>query len=327
MSAEAIPCRVSEPPLYRPSAMLCPRQLGRTGIVTSALALGCARLGSTLTPLNRAESLALLEEAFDLGLRHFDTASIYGQGDSERYIGAAFKGRRADVCLATKAGQRLSPLQSIAARFKGPIRFLSRFRTGVRSTVAKQRAEGVNYCFDHTEILRSLEESLRRLQTDYVDIFYLHSPDPAALCDEALFRLAEKLRHDGKIRCFGVSCDDPSVALAAARVPEVQVVQFDIDDSMSSNAILATADLNGKAALVRGVARRIAAESGGEAELGRAFHAALDFPAVDGIIVGTTDIGHLRSNVRAFNLRVAVEEIPASPPLAEHEVQAGEEIR
>jgi aryl-alcohol dehydrogenase-like predicted oxidoreductase len=300
MNAHAFSQAISEPPQSRSASTLGLRELGRTGLVTSPLVLGCARLGSTLTPLSRQESLNLLHEALDLGIRHFDTASIYGQGDSERYLGAAFQSRRSEICIATKAGQRLSPWQAAAAKFKGPIRFLSRYRAGVRSTVARRRAEGVDTCFEPAYLLRSLEESLRRLKTDYVDLFYLHSPGTAALHDEELSRLAEQLRRDGKIRCFGVSCDQPAVALAAAQVPEVRVVQFDLDDSLSTSAILATADRNGKAALVRGVARRVAGEGGGEEELGRAFRAALNHPAVAGIIVGTTDIGHLRSNARAF---------------------------
>ncbi|CAL1240846.1 aldo/keto reductase [Candidatus Methylocalor cossyra] len=280
-----------------PAASLTATTLGTTGIVTSPLALGCARLGSTLSPLSRKQSYRLLEEAVALGLRHFDTASIYGQGDSERYLGAALKAHRPELCLATKAGQRLSALQALAARFKGPIRLLSRYRAGVRQAVAERRAAGVNRCFAPGFLLRSLEGSLRRLGTDHVDIFYLHSPPAAALQADEVLLLGERLKQAGKIRCFGVSCDDLDTALLAARLPAVEIVQFEPDGSATSDAIFASLHRHGKLALVRGIVRR---SGGTEEALGRAFHQVLAQPAVGGVIVGTTRLDHLRHNVDAF---------------------------
>jgi aryl-alcohol dehydrogenase-like predicted oxidoreductase len=61
-----------------------------------------------------------------LGIRHFDTASVYGQGESERLIGRAVRGCRGEVCIATKAGQRLTVAQAVAARFKTPLRWLAK---------------------------------------------------------------------------------------------------------------------------------------------------------------------------------------------------------
>ena len=72
-------------------------------IAPPTLVLGCSRLGSALTPLNRRESAALIDEAFALGVRHFDTASIYGQGDSERYLGQTLQGRRHRVSLSSSS--------------------------------------------------------------------------------------------------------------------------------------------------------------------------------------------------------------------------------
>jgi aryl-alcohol dehydrogenase-like predicted oxidoreductase len=110
--------------------------LGQTGITTSSLALGCARLGSVMTPLGPRESLVLLQRALSLGIRHFDTASVYGQGESERLIGRAVRGCRGEVCIATKAGQRLTVAQAVAARFKIPLwlaKHVLRYARGSRS--------------------------------------------------------------------------------------------------------------------------------------------------------------------------------------------------
>ena len=275
--------------------------LGSTGITTSALALGCDRLGSMLTELNRDQTLALLQDAFQSGIRHFDTASIYGQGDSERYLGEAFKGRRNEVCLATKAGQRLTPVQAIAARLKNPIRLLMRLRRSIRQAVSRQRAAGVNYCFDPTYIESSLTGSLRRLQTDRVDIFYLHSPPLETLGNGRLMSLLQHLRQEKTIRAIGVSCDDLEIAMAAVSHPLVEIVQFDLVDNSRCQEVLETAAKNGKVSLVRGIARRAAQHAGDyEQNLVSGFRSALALPSVGGVIIGTTNSLHLRTNTAGF---------------------------
>jgi aryl-alcohol dehydrogenase-like predicted oxidoreductase len=277
--------------------------LGNTGVTTSALALGCDKLGSTLTPLSRKQCLELLQDAFDSGIRHFDTASIYGQGDSERYIGEAFKHRRDEVCLATKAGQKLSPVQAVVARFKTPIRLLAKSRSVVRQTVGRQRSRGVNYCFDPAFIESSLSSSLRRLQTDRVDIFYLHSPPPEALRDGKLMSLMERLRQEGKIGAIGVSCDDLKIALAAAGHSLIEIIQHDLVDQSLCYEILDVAAKTGKVCLVRGIARRTSQQEGNfEENLVASFRSALALPPVCGVIIGTTNAQHLRQNATAFSL-------------------------
>jgi hypothetical protein len=152
------------------------------------------RLGSTLSPLNSDQYIALLQDVFDPGIHHFDTAILYGQGDSERYIGKTFKRRRNEVCLATKAGQRLTPLRVIVAQFKTPIRPFKRLRGSLRQVVGKQRAAGVNFCSDPAYIEYSLSRSIRRPQTNTVDIFYLHSPPLEALQHGKLMSLLGRPR-------------------------------------------------------------------------------------------------------------------------------------
>ncbi len=284
--------------------------LGRTGITTSALALGCARLGSALTPLSRRDSVALVEVAFDLGVRHFDTASIYGQGDSERYLGAALQRHRDQVCLSSKAGQRLSTRQALLSNFKTPIRWLAARRGGLRERVVAQRAQGVPRCFEADDIERSLRDSLRRLRTDHLDIFYLHSPSADVLADAALFERIEALRGQGLFRAFGVSCDDHAVAWLAATHEAVQVVQFAFDDSPNAHALLRELALQGKLAVLRGFMTSHTREHPTGDALSLRFRQTLHLPAVAGLIVGTTNAQHLRINVAAFE-RAQVAELAA----------------
>ncbi len=259
-----------------------------------SLALGCAKIGSALTPLSARETIALLRRAHELGIRDFDTASIYGQGDSERFIGLALGAQRHTLRIATKGGQVLSAKQAVLARFKGPIRFLAA-RTGrLRQRVADARDQGVPKCFEADHIARSLDASLRRLSTDHVDIYYLHSPPIGALGDQALKGVLRRARAAGQAKRIGVSCDDLDLALAAAIDADIDVVQFALSDDPRCLRVLDTLAAHGKQAVVRGLL------GGGSQGLAGRIAASVAHPAVSVVILGTTHAGHLAENVRAF---------------------------
>jgi aryl-alcohol dehydrogenase-like predicted oxidoreductase len=265
------------------------------GYQAASLILGCSRLGSALTPLDRRQCLDLLHLAHDLGVRDFDTANIYGQGDSERFIGEAFRGRRSQVRIASKAGQRLSPAQRALALFKRPVRFLASRRQGMRTAVAHQRAGAMRFDFDAASIGRSLESSLRRLGTEYLDIFYLHSPPVATLNDDVLRRKLEELKAQGKFVKLGVSCDDSALAAVACDWVPADVVQFDVSDLPGGDmpGTLAKASAHGKTLLLRGTVRHGRPAAGSEHDLA----ALLIDRNIGGFVVGTTDKEHLRTNV------------------------------
>jgi aryl-alcohol dehydrogenase-like predicted oxidoreductase len=282
-----------------------PLVLGRTGITTSTLALGCARIGSALTPLGRRDCVRLIEAAFELGVRHFDTANVYGQGDSERYLGEALERHRDRVCLSSKAGQRLSPAQLVMSTFKTPLRWLAARHGETRRRVSQRRAQGLPRDFDPARIEASLHASLRRLRTDHLDIFYLHSPGPAVLDDAALMERLERLRERGLFRAFGVSCDAIESAWQAAAHPMVQVVQFEFDEA-GGPALLRELARCGKLAVLRGCAQHRASARQTPQELSERIGRTLALPAIGGLLVGTTQLQHLRENVEAFR-RAAAE--------------------
>lgn len=281
--------------------------LGRTGITTSALAMGCARLGSAMTPLDRAACVALVEQAYVLGIRHFDTASIYGQGDSERYIGEALQHHRAQVCLSSKAGQRLSPAQAVLAHLKPPLRWLAARRGGVRRGLARARQQALPRCFEPGYLERSLHASLKRLRTDHLDIFYLHSPDPEVLDDPELMASVERWRRQGLFRAFGVSCDELPLAWRASTQRGVDVVQFAAGSGDETWRLLATLESHGKRAVLRGFVGAVAGAPDAGELLSRRFADALQLPGFGGLIVGTTSAGHLRDNVAAFQRAAATQ--------------------
>jgi aryl-alcohol dehydrogenase-like predicted oxidoreductase len=151
------------------------RSLGDSGLLVSVVGLGCNNFGGRL---DVAGTQAVVDAAIDAGITLFDTADIYGNsGGSEMALGEVLGGRRDKIVLATKFGhQRVDMGYGPAAGAKG----------------------GRSY------IKRAVTESLRRLRTDYIDLYQLHTPDPVTPMEETLAALDE-LVTEGKVRYIGHS--------------------------------------------------------------------------------------------------------------------------
>jgi aryl-alcohol dehydrogenase-like predicted oxidoreductase len=155
-------------------------EIAGTELVSSRIALGTWAIGGWMWGgSDEKESIRTIHAAFDRGINLLDTAPAYGQGRSEEIVGEALRqhGRRQNVLLATKVG-------------------LDWTSGKVERNSARQR------------ILTELEDSLRRLQTDYVDIYQVHWPDPSVPIEETAATLLELYRQ-GKIRAIGVSNYSP----------------------------------------------------------------------------------------------------------------------
>ncbi len=149
------------------------RPLGTTGVKVSPLALGTVSLGSRANP-DQAEAVRVVHRAIDAGINMIDTADAYSVGDSEIVVGKALAGgKRDDVILATK--------------FYFPM-----------SDEPNQRGISRRW------IMQTVEQSLRRLQTDWIDLYQIHRPDPDTDLDETLGALSD-LVHSGKVRYVGSS--------------------------------------------------------------------------------------------------------------------------
>jgi aryl-alcohol dehydrogenase-like predicted oxidoreductase len=150
--------------------------VGRSGLRVSQVGLGCNNFGRQC---DFGTSRDIVHAALDAGITLFDTANVYGHGRSEEFLGQALKGLRQDVVIATKFGVH-----------PGDGDGTDRGRLWIRA------ARG--------DILRAISESLRRLGTDYVDLFQLHWPDPGTPIDEILATL-DSLVRAGKVRYVGHS--------------------------------------------------------------------------------------------------------------------------
>ena len=158
------------------------RNLGRSGLIVSAVGLGCNNFGGRI---GVNDTRAVVHRALDVGITFFDTSDTYGErGTSEEYLGGALGARRKDIVLASKFARPMDP---------------------------EGRLQGASRRY----VISAVEASLRRLNTDYIDLYQQHIADPLTPIEETLRALDDLVRH-GKVRYIGCS------TLAAWQVVEAQ---------------------------------------------------------------------------------------------------------
>jgi aryl-alcohol dehydrogenase-like predicted oxidoreductase len=158
------------------------RALGRTGIHVSPYALGTMNFGATAS-VDHESAIGIVHRALDAGINLIDTADVYARGESEQIVGKAIKGHRDDVVLATK--------------FSNPMGDSPNQRGGSRRWITA-----------------AVENSLRRLDTDYIDLYQYHYPDDSTDMEETLSALTDLVR-GGKVRAIGTS-KQPAAGIVAA---------------------------------------------------------------------------------------------------------------
>jgi aryl-alcohol dehydrogenase-like predicted oxidoreductase len=171
------------------------KKLGHSPLKVSAIGLGCMGMSEFYGPQEEEESVATIHRALDLGIDFLDTADIYGRGDNEELVGRALKGRREQVVLATKFGNR----RDEAGRFAG----------------INGRPEYVR---------QACEASLRRLQTDTIDLYYQHRVDRTVPIEETVGAMS-RLVDEGKVRFLGLSEAAPATLRRAHRTHPISALQ------------------------------------------------------------------------------------------------------
>ncbi len=171
------------------------RRLGRTGLVVPAIGLGYMGMSFAYGPADESECLRALRKALDLGINFWDTAEIYGPYKNEELLGRALQGRRQEVILATKFAWQLGP-----------------------------QGERVKLDGSPANVRRALEGSLKRLRTDYIDLFYQHRLDPATPVEETVGAMA-RLVQEGKVRHIGLSEVGPVTIRKAHAVHPLAALQ------------------------------------------------------------------------------------------------------
>ena len=191
------------------------RTLGRTGLTVSEIGFGAWGIGgasehaAAYGPTDDRESLRVLRRARDRGVTFYDTAELYGDGRSERLIGEAFKGCRSEVVIASKVG----------------------LRDG-----------GLTHDLSPAHLRASLEGTLQRLRTDYLDLYQLHNPPIEWLeRDEDIFHTLEALQRAGAIRAFSLSAQSPNDAVAMVQRWSLACLQVNfnlLDQRVITNGLM-----------------------------------------------------------------------------------------
>jgi|SRR5215469_1105973 len=170
------------------------RSLGRTGWKVSDISFGAWAIGGAWGQVSEQDALAALHKAIDSGVNFIDTADVYGDGRSERLIAVLRKSRKDEIIVATKAGRRLP----------------------------RQIVEG----YTRQNLTAWIDESLRNLATDALDLLQLHCPPNEVYYRSEIFGVLDDLVRAGKIRYYGVSVEKIEQALKAIEFPNVQTVQI-----------------------------------------------------------------------------------------------------
>lgn len=302
------------------------RRLGRTGLDTSVIGFGCSRLAQDPSQDQRREVVATLEEAFARGINLFDTANCFGE--SERLLGSVFRSRRDRVILCSKAGYRSWLLLALERSWPRPFGSIDRLMPARRTSSeggAAPRKPPRN--FQPRYLRLGIEGSLRRLRTDYLDIFYLHSPPPEVVADDAVFATLEQLREQGWVRHYGISFSEHATTdqvLEAIHHPGVSVLQVkaspleSVDlERIATKALERGIGVVARQPFDRGAAFRtpglfsLLAEQKQRTPAQSLLRSTLQRPGVETVLVGMSTREHLAENLRALT----------TPPLSADDLQ------
>ncbi|MGH9894976.1 MAG: aldo/keto reductase, partial [bacterium] len=176
--------------------------VGRTEVRVSRLGFGTAEIGGLYEKVDEADALSVLAHAWSMGIRYFDTAPLYGYGNSERRLGRALSGRRRqDFAVSTKVGRLLHPMNAVP-----PGADIDHQALDGREDAFYQATPSVKVVFDYSYdgVRRSVEESLGRTGLDRFDILFIHDPDQH--WEEALsgaYPALHQLRSEGMVGAIG----------------------------------------------------------------------------------------------------------------------------
>lgn len=209
------------------------RKLGRSNLTVSALGLGCWAIGGPFWrganpvgwgEVDDAKSRVALQRALDLGITFFDTSDVYGCGHSERILGEALAGRRDQIVIATKFGNIFD----------------------------EQTRQITGASGEPEHIRQACEASLRRLQTDYIDLYQFHIGNYELEKAEATRDALEQLVSEGKIRWYGWSTDDPARAALFAQGKHCAAIQQRFNLFEGNTATLEICETQNLASINRG---------------------------------------------------------------------------
>lgn len=204
--------------------------LGASGRETTRLGFGCSSL---MGSMDRKESLATLEAAFDAGLRHFDVAPSYGFGEAEGCLGEFLARHPGAITVTTKYGIPAASGKSMMSVARGLARPLLKLLPGIKGKLQRaarsvETAGPRKSLFSAAQARQSLDRSLTELRVERIDVWLLHEAEATDLADEGLLRMLEEMVREGKIGIFGVGSGAEKIAgLLRERPAYCPVLQYE----------------------------------------------------------------------------------------------------
>lgn len=199
-------------------------RLAGLDVETPILGFGCASLGSRVS---KAEGRKSIEKAIEAGVTWFDLAPAYGGGQAEEIFSEVIRGRRDTVQICTKVGL-LPPRQGIVKKTLTPLARKMVVSIGPLRAALRRSSLNRNRKLELTPelLIRSLEQSLRRINTDYVDVYALHNATPDDLARDDLLETLDRIMRSGKVRAVSVAGDHSAAEAALQAVGWFNLIQI-----------------------------------------------------------------------------------------------------
>jgi aryl-alcohol dehydrogenase-like predicted oxidoreductase len=272
------------------------------GIYSSVLGFGCAPV---LGSVDAQTARKAIELAMDLGINHLDLARSYGYGQAENFVGKIIKGNRQDLVLSSKFGIKanwkaralipVKPILRIALK-KNKKQAETDDKIGLAKTVAGHFHYRIQ--LNSKEMIKSLEQSLKALNTDYLDYFFVHEPSDMLQDFDVLAATAQKLKEQGKIRAWGLAFMKHQEHLHSNYIKNFDILQFNNSPGMKTYEEVVKTNAN-KSNIFFSPLR--GGEQGSMAPKDKLKKLANDFP--DSVILCSMfNQQHLKENAALFNI-------------------------
>jgi aryl-alcohol dehydrogenase-like predicted oxidoreductase len=265
------------------------------GVRVSVLGIGCGRVGSISNPVPTREIEATLELAVEAGVNLFDTADIYGQGDSERTLGRLLRRHGDSVFVITKVGGRHSRYAGMARLAKPLLRTIVRSRPSAGDAIVAARTATVAHDFILSDLSRAIEASRRRLGLDELHGLLLHSPSADTLRKPEIHDFLGEALHRRKSARVGASVDTLDALEAALSIPSLTMIEAPVEvaSNLSETAILGGMRGRNIGLFVREILRKARHGSDQTRSPSEALSAAVGLDFVTSAIVGVSTRRHL----------------------------------
>jgi aryl-alcohol dehydrogenase-like predicted oxidoreductase len=270
-----------------------------SAIRVSVLGVGCSRVGSISNPVPMREIEATLRSALEAGINLFDTADIYGQGDSERTLGRLLRRDRDRMFIITKVGHDLARYAAAIRIAKPLLRALAQSRPDTQTAVLQARAGAVRQNFCTPRLRGAVEGSRRRMGLDRLDALLLHSPSLATLRNPEIHDFLGELLDSGQAARVGASVESLAEVEAALTMPAITMLQIPVAvaNELSDTAL---EQIRGRriGVFVRGV---LSGRVRGTRPLGEVVRAAVAPDFVTAAIIGVSTRRHLNELLSAVS--------------------------